>query len=347
MSSIQGEETEVDQVNEGTERKRKTEIIPSTLMSKFASALDVEFEKEIDGTCWSSNYDRLDNTKSDGIKPRCPEDSDEIKAVCYLPCKSGYSESDGICYKDCEIEETVSANGKKCLGAKTRKRKSIKRKTVSKSCEKRLDLVDGVCVKACELGDRLVGSSVCYTKCSGSWDFKCGVGCAFDKESCEKNLAQNATPDLKDRFTSNIEMWVSTILKNAERPLCVMTLTASEAFDLKFEMFGLVSKHVSRKLLKSQTKNLEKWDLNKTGKEITGLITTATIDIIFDGICGKAMRWKEIDPIGLAGFIKAYDKSPCYILMPDYVADGDIPAEIKLNDQMSKPLSDLLAQEAN
>ena len=318
----------------------KTKVIPIQFLDKFAASVVVEFDKEVDGICYPSNYDSLPQTQSKNTNPpACSKKYEEIDSQCFRLCRADYTAIGSFCFKDCEDDEKVSSSQKSCIGVITTRRAKYKRKVVPLGCGSKLSLVNGQCVKVCNPGDTSIGD-ICYAKCSGSWSFQCGAGCAYDKETCEKNLPNTSSPS-NPNFVSNIVMWISTFLKNTPRPLNSFTLTTTEIFDYKLEIFNAISRQVKKILLQTKFKLDRKWDLKATGKDTAGIIASQSTDILFDGVINHSIKWSDLDPIGLEGFVKAFDKSACYSVMPDYIQSDDVASDASLNNQMKKTLKEL------
>lgn len=174
--------------------------------------------------CWLDSYGR-----GAGTIPNSCSSGNLTAGICYQPCADGTKNVGGVCWDSCrsgytdtgtgcQLNESISyttgthcthktwgicdayhSNGCRdgykevagvCWNQKTTYyiKGTSPQKTALPSCGGGKQKDAGLCYDACRPGTKGVGP-VCWGSCSGDRPYACGAGCAKDKATCDKVIA--------------------------------------------------------------------------------------------------------------------------------------------------------------
>lgn len=170
--------------------------------------------------------------------------------------------------------------------------------TVPKACQSGYRFDAGLCYPECKAGFEGVGP-VCWGQCTGSaLPFECGAVCAKDEMTCGLSTAENIISVL------DVIVTVSTTAASMGAG------TAVKAAIQKAIMEGAkktIQDFAKKKLSKAAIKTLVINTIADTGKDLPMDQTTNIVGLL----SGEEFDFTTLDPTGISGIVKAYNKPKC------------------------------------
>ena len=218
------------------------------------------------------------------LYPAVPSNLSCTANSCTVICPNDYVDDGGLqCAKKLNYSREIS--------------------NLPKSCNTGYTYDAGLCYPNCRSGFSGVGP-VCWATCgTGSkYPTECGASCAKDELAC--------TLEVIDEVLSVMNVVVSV----ASTASTMGSGTAVKAALQKAVVEGVkktATKFIQKGILKSSVKGA----LTTIGKESGKALLDKQKDIIVAIAFGEEFDWTALDPSGIAGVIKAYNKPTCSKLM--------------------------------
>lgn len=249
---------------------------------------------------YSKARDRCKNDKNSKGKKKHPQGCEKNGLIWYPKCNDGFhAAGSNICSPNC-------INGMTDIGVSCQK-KTYTRKTILPSCGSGLQYDAGLCYKKCKLSFSGVGP-VCWQHCPKSHPYQCGALCGKTKYDCDLAVTEQVLSIVM--VAVNIALIATTGgAGNAAKQSAKIGMIQSMklAFMATGRKITADTMKIAFKILGQKTgqvvakQSAEKWT------EISiKMMATNDLRAIAD-----SFELEDLDPTGIAGAVKAYNKPMC------------------------------------